>query len=165
MTKSNGIFSWDIKEIATALKISENDVKSYFTDGRRVSFVLERRVAYEVLNGKLAPNEGKDYDVVDSKGGKWEVRSISKDGVYFCPSYMVGSGREFDEEGFIQKLENIAGYILADIESFPDIPFWIIRSSEVKSWWKNGKIGKNTKISRNKALKLIGEIERYKDGK
>ena len=60
MTKANGIFSWDIKEIASALKITEEDVKNYFTDGRRVSFILERRIAKVILNGKLASNEGKD---------------------------------------------------------------------------------------------------------
>jgi hypothetical protein len=163
MTKANGIFSWDIKEIASALKITEEDVKNYFTDGRRVSFILERRIAKEILNGKLASNEGKDYDVLDSRGGKWEVRSISKDGIYFCPSYMVGSGRNFDEEGFLKKLDEIDGYIIADIESFPNIPFWIISSSEVRMWWENGKIGKTTKISRKKALNLISEIERYKN--
>ena len=165
MTKSNGILSWDIKEIAKALKISEKDVKNYFTDGRRVSFILERRIANEVLKGKLASNEGKGYDVLDSKGKKWEVRSISKDGVYFCPSYMVGSGRKFNEEGFLRKLDEIDGYILADIENFPDIPFWIISSSEVKQWWENNKLGKNTKISRNKILNLIGEIGMYKNGR
>jgi hypothetical protein len=36
----NGKLVWDITEIARALKISENDVREYFTDGRRVSFIL-----------------------------------------------------------------------------------------------------------------------------
>ena len=165
MIKSNGTLSWDIKEISSALKISENDVKNYFTDGRRVSFILERRIAREILNGRLASNEGKDYDVLDSQGRKWEVRSISKNGIYFCPSYMVGSGRQFNEDGFLKKLDEIDGYIIADIESFPNIPFWIIISSEVKVWWRNGKIGKTTKINREKALNLTSEMERYSNEK
>ncbi len=36
---------------------------------------------------------------------------------------MVGSGRSFDEDGFLDKLSEIDGYIIADIESFPKIPF------------------------------------------
>jgi hypothetical protein len=58
MNLRTGIFDWDIDEIAAALKITREDTKAYFTDGRRVSFLLERRIAYEVLKGSLAPSEG-----------------------------------------------------------------------------------------------------------
>ncbi len=153
----NGFLSWDINAIAKALKIKPEDVREYFTDGRRVSFIVERRLAREVLKGKLAPTEGAGYDIVDSHGNKWEVRSISRGGVYFCPSYMVGSGRRFEEEGFLRKLDEIAGFIIADIESFPDIPFWIITAEQVKRWWQEGKLGTTTKISRKRALELLGE--------
>ena len=155
MPVRSGIFRWDIREIASALKIKEKDVRLYFTDGRRVSFILERRLAYEILNGRLAPSEGAGYDLVDSSGGKWEVRSISRGGIYFCPSYMVGSGRSFQERGFLRKLREIKGYIISDIESFPQVPFWIIPVEQVFQWWKNRLLGKTTKISRDKALKLI----------
>lgn len=158
MKIKTGIFKWDIQKIAQSLKIKEDDVRLYFTDGRRVSFLLERRLAYEVLKGRLAPNEGAGYDLIDPNGGKWEVRSISKGGIYFCPSYMVGSGRSFNEEGFVKKLNEIEGYIISDIESFPDVPFWIIPSDQVVQWWKEGKLGKTTKISRKTALDLIKTI-------
>ncbi|HDG67534.1 MAG TPA: hypothetical protein ENG11_00110 [candidate division Zixibacteria bacterium] len=153
----NGVLSWDIEQIAKALKIKPEDVREYFTDGRRVSFIVERRIAREVLKGKLAPTEGAGYDVIDSHGGKWEIRSITRGGIYFCPSYMVGSGRHFEEKGFLRKLEEIKGFIIADIESFPDIPFWIIPVEQVKEWWFSGKLGKFTKISRKKALELLQE--------
>ena len=42
------------------------------------------------------------YDLIDAKGGKWEVRSISKGGIYFSPSYMVGSGRSFNKKDFLK---------------------------------------------------------------
>ncbi|MEM3791638.1 MAG: hypothetical protein QXL16_02830, partial [Candidatus Micrarchaeaceae archaeon] len=78
------------------MKIPESDVREYFTDGRKVSFVLERRLAYEFFHGIPAQTEEEDYDIIDSYGDHWEVRSITSGGVYFCPSYMVGSGRSFD---------------------------------------------------------------------
>ena len=55
----------------------------------RVSFILERHLA-KVMNGRLAPSEGAGYDLVDGYGQKWEVRSITRGGIYFCLSYMVG---------------------------------------------------------------------------
>ena len=68
-----GSFDWDLQEIAAALRISGKDVRAYFTDGRRVSFLLERRIAYEVLNDSLAPSEGAGYDVLDEHGQKWQM--------------------------------------------------------------------------------------------
>ncbi len=140
------------------MKLQTADVKLYFTDGRRVSFMLERRIAGEVLNGTLAPSEGAGWDVLDGQGRKWEVRSISRGGIYFCPSYMVGSGRSFNEQGFLRKLDEIEGYIVSDIESFPRIPFWIIQGDLVRSWWATGKLGSTTKISRAGALNLVNGI-------
>lgn len=154
----NGKLIWDIEEIARALKISVEDVREYFTDGRRVSFILERRIAREILKGTLSPSEGAGFDIVDSDGGKWEVRSISIGGVFFCPSYMVGSGRHFEEGGFLTKLSDIKGYIIADVESFPNIPFWIIPSEQVRRWWREHRLGTTTKISREKALGLVREL-------
>ena len=154
-----GFLKWNVSEISKALKISENDVRNYFTDGRKVSFLLERRIAYEFLNGTLAPSEGAGYDVIDPQGGKWEVRSISKGGIYFCPSYMVGSGRSFHVEGFLQKLSEIEGYIISDITHFPNIPFWEISKDTVQEWWEKRLLGNNTKITREKALRLIKLIK------
>ena len=99
--------------------------------------------------------EGAGFDLIDPEGGKWEVRSISRGGVYFCPSYMVGSGRHFEEAGFISKLSEIRGYIIADIESFPNIPFWIIPADQVRNWWNERKLGTTSKISREWALELL----------
>ena len=153
--KPTGTFTWDIDEIAEALKISKDEVRGYFTNGRRISFLLERRIAKEAIKGTLAPSEGAGFDLFDPEGGKWEVRSISRGGIYFCPSYMVGSGRSFNEEGFLEKLSEIAGYIVSDIESFPNIPFWIVTAQQVRKWWESGNLGTTTKISRSTALYLL----------
>lgn len=152
----DGYLAWDLAAIAKALNISTDDVLEYFTDGRRVSFILERRIACEILGGTLARSEGAGFDLQDAQGRKWEVRSISRGGVYFCPSYMVGSGRSFEPSGFLAKLDNIEGYILADIESFPQLPFWSVTSAEVRQWWQTGELGTATKVSRKRALELLG---------
>jgi hypothetical protein len=153
-----GKLEWNIDHIASSLLISKNDVRIYFTDGRRVSFLLERRIAYEVFQGRLASSEGAGYDLIDRQGDKWEVRSISKGGIYFCPSYMVGKGRSFDEDGFLAKLNEIRGYVVSDIEQFPSIPYWIIPGDIIENWWKVGQIGNTNNITRKKALDLIGML-------
>jgi hypothetical protein len=148
------VLAWSIPEIAKALKIEEGDVEEYFTDGRRVSFLLERRIAKR-LDWVLAPSEGAGYDLVDRKGRQWEVRSITKGGVYFSPSKDVGSGRSYTEKGFMDKVGHLAGYVLCDIESFPRIPFWIIPVEQVLRWKDGGLLGTQARASRSKILDLL----------
>ena len=150
-----GTLHWDLDAIASALRITREDSIRYFTDGRRVSFIIERRLAAEAVHGTLALSEGAGYDVLDPDGGKWEVRSLTTGGVYFCPSYMVGSGRSFAEAGFLLKLDDIKGYILADVSLFPDVPFWILPVATVRQWYMGRQLGNCTKINRVKALELI----------
>ena len=71
---------------------------------------------------------------------------------------MVGSGRHFEEEGFFAKLRDIQGYILSDVESFPEVPYWIIPTEIVENWWGRNLLGTSTKISRKVALQLIKGI-------
>ena len=39
--------TWDCDELARAFKVTPNDIKEYLTDGRRVSFIIERRLVWE----------------------------------------------------------------------------------------------------------------------
>lgn len=151
----DGFLKWDAAVLSQALHVEVQDVKEYCTDGRRFSFIVERRIAREVLKGRMAPSEGASFDVFDAAGNKWEVRSVTNSGVYFCPSYMVGSQRSFTEAGFLQKLHEIKGYILADLVCFPEIPFWNISAADVLKWWNAGRLGTTTKINRKRALSLI----------
>lgn len=151
--KFHGELQWDLKELEKALKIGDQHILEYFRDGRRVSFVIERRLA-ELLGGVLANSENSGYDIKDKKNRKWEVRSLTKK-IYFCPSYMIGSGRSFTEEGFISKLKEIHGYIVADVFQFPTVPYWMLEKDQILTWYNNNELGKNTNISRQKFLELI----------
>jgi hypothetical protein len=152
--KPTKVLKWDIAEVASALKIDIESVREYFTDGRRVAFLIERRIAKEE-GFILATSEGAAFDLVDPNGGKWEVRNITRGGIYFCPSYMVGSGRSFNKLGFLQKLAGVHGYIVTDIELFPEVPYWILSRKIVEDWWGLNRLGTCTKISRERILSLI----------
>jgi hypothetical protein len=153
--KPDGILEWNLDLLAESLKIDVESVKTYFQDGRRISFLLERRINNEILGGKLAPSEGASFDVYDTKGFKWEVRSITHGGTYFGPSKDVGSGRSFSEANLKKKLSEIEGYILCDIVKFPQVPFWKVNSKSVLSWYENGLLGKNAQLARNSLLAIL----------
>lgn len=154
----NGVLAWDLPTLQRAMGVSADEVREYFTDGRRISFLIERRFAREVLQGRLAPSEGTPYDVIDAHGGKWEVRSLSDRGIYFCPSHMVGSSRSFDERGFMAKLDGIEGYLVSDIEQFPAVPYWVVRTATVRRWWADRKLGATSKISYAEARRLFAAM-------
>jgi len=152
--KPTRTLTWNIDEVAAALRIDVGSVREYFTDGRRVAFLIERRIAREE-GYRLAASEGSAFDLVDGSGGSWEVRNITRGGIYFCPSYMVGSGRSFDTPGFLRKLQAVSGYIVTDIELFPTVPYWILSRDVVEQWWRGNRLGSNTKISRERMLELV----------
>lgn len=156
----NGVLAWDIVALQKTLGVNAAEVREYFTDGRRISFLLERRFAREVLQGRLAPSEGDPYDVIDAHGGRWEVRSLTDRGVYFCPSHMVGSSRHFDVPGFMAKLDGIEGYLVSDIEQFPAVPYWVVRTETVRRWWQSRQLGANSKVSYAQARRLFAAMPR-----
>jgi hypothetical protein len=141
--------NWDLAALADALRISAPEVEQYFRDGRRISFILERRIRDAHLGWKLAPSEGAGYDLVDDQGAKWEVRSVSKT-IYFCPSYMVGSGRKFEEVGFLAKLDSLGGYICSDIILFPKVPVFIVPAQLIRRLYQGGELGTTTQINRER---------------
>ena len=141
--------------LSNALGISEDAVAEYFSDGRKVSFIIENRIVKDYTGGSRSESEGSGWDIKDRHGLKWEVRSLTKSGVYFCPSSMVGSGRKFEEDGFLDKLNNIAGYIITDITKFPNVPLYRVSSMQVLEWYRNGELGSGTKISYKNAIEKL----------
>ena len=155
MIEQVGVLQWDLANVAESLHLTAQETREYFTDGRRVSFILERRICHDIIGGCLSPSEGAGFDLIDARGQKWEVRSITSGGIYFCPSYMVGSGRRFNEAGFFEKLDEIEGYVVSDVTKFPNIPVWKLSAEVVRRWYDNGKLGAGTKVSRPRALDLL----------
>ena len=86
---------FDAQKLADAFGVKDEDVHAFMTDGRRASFMIERRIMWAHPGWSLAPSEGAGYDLLSPTGDCWEVRSITKGGVYFNPSAQVGKGRAF----------------------------------------------------------------------
>ena len=72
---------------------------------------------------------------------------------------MVGSGRRFDQDGFLKKLDSIYGYVVSDITQFPNVPYWKVTAACVRGWWSAGKLGTSTKIPRERMLQLLQQVE------
>ena len=154
-----GNLEWDLDALAKEMHLTIPETLEYFKDGRRCSFVTERRIAREFIGGRIADSEGAAYDVFDQENNKWEVRSLTNRGIYFCPSYMKGMGRTFEEKGFLKKLSEIEGYFVAKITDFPTIPVYQIHASQVLSWHKSGDLGGSSTVSLSKMEQLLQSIK------
>lgn len=141
------ILEWDLDHLAEAMHLTKDEVLTYFKDGRRISFILERRIRDAFPNWTLAPSEGSGFDLIDDRGRYWEARSVSS-GIYFCPSAMVGKGRWFEEQGFIAKLDAVEGYVCADILAFPCVPVFMVPSALVREFYHAGQLGAGSRIGR-----------------
>jgi hypothetical protein len=147
------MLEWNQERIAKAMMIPAEAVKRIFCDGRIASWILEYALA-EKLGLKLSRRN--EYDLRAPDRSKIEVRCLTASGVYFCPSYMVGCGRTFNQEGFYEKLTNLTHFIVCDILFFPRIPYYIITSEDVRRWHEDGGIlGYRSGITRIKFQNLM----------
>ena len=67
-----------------------------FQDGRIFGLIAENIIAnFFGLDKMYGCN---DYDLKSNEGLKYEVKTLTKQGLKTCPSYMIGKGREYNIE-------------------------------------------------------------------
>ena len=81
--------------------------------------------------------------------------------MYFTPSNQVGSGRRFNEEGFVAKMAEIEGFILSDISGFPIVDVFVVPVHNVLRWYRQGFLGSNARVSRKRFLEWLRRDIRY----
>lgn len=148
------ILQFDAEFIGEGLGLAVPQVQTWFRDGRHASRIIELNLAKE-LSLTLPDNICEKFDLLDANGGKWEVRCLTDRGASFAPSNMTGAGRKFDMAGLIEKLRAVKGFILADIEGFPEVPYWVIPVHIVEAWCYGGELKNNARGSRDKILGLL----------
>lgn len=150
-----GRMDWNLQELSRALRLTESQTRSYFTDGRRSGFLVENRIINQ--NKTLtAASKNATYDARDKKD-MWEIRTLTARGVSFVPSIDIGGGRSFNKIRFEQKLQDVAGFIVCDISTFPDVPYWSI-PSRIIIRWHHHEILKKGKFSYKKAMEQIKKL-------
>lgn len=156
--------TFDLKKTATGLGLTYDECIQYFLDGRRISFILEKRIS-NLAGYKKAPSESSPFDVIDSVGKKAEVRCLTTK-IMFRPSDQIGMGRKFCEEAFYSdKISQVDYFIICDVNE-ADLRKGIVRTFSIDSsvvWclYKSGKFGKNAEKSRKTFIKLMTEMGIY----
>jgi hypothetical protein len=150
---ATGLFEWDVAKCAEGLQLPSERLLAFFKDGRRFAWLLEESLA--ARHDMVRQGETDDFDLQDAAGRRWEVRCCTKGGLFFCPSNMVGKGRKFNFEDWVIKQANVSGWIVADINTFPRVPYWVIPGAVVGGWWNAGALGPSTHVRHTRFRDLI----------
>lgn len=150
---ATGLFEWDVAKVAEGMHLPPERVLQFFKDGRRFAWLLEESLA--ARHAMTREGETADYDLTDGAGRRWEVRCCTKGGLFFCPSNMIGKGRKFNFENWVTKQAQVSGWIVADINTFPRVPYWVIPAAIVGGWWNSGSIGPSTQCAYPRFRELL----------
>lgn len=148
-------FKVNLTKIAQGMRLTKNEAKSFFNDGRIVGRYAEFVVQNKGL-GKRAKSEGSAYDNDMKDGQRLEVRSITKH-VSFASSKEVGYGRKVTQNGWIEKLNAVDVWCLVDFENLEEWQFIFLTTAEVKEMAERNVMGKNRNVSRKKFLAYLTE--------
>ena len=111
--------------------LDEVSLLKAFLNGSTISRFIELWLARNY--DKLMDSDTVEYDLWDfEKKRKVEVKSFTKGGCNFMPSYMIGAGRKLDEE---KAYEYIDGKIfcIVDIIDYPNIYYKFVEGTSLQS--------------------------------
>jgi len=144
----------NLEQLAESLNMSVELVKKFLNDGRIIGRLSEF-IREEIRGSTRASSESSSYDVDDIINGREEVRSICKNGISFASSKEVGYGRQVTEDGFKKKLDGLDIYVAVDFRDIENLIFHEITKDEIILLEKNGKLGKNKKMSAEKMYEFL----------
>jgi hypothetical protein len=105
------------------------------TDGRAINQLVMQHFVSVFSNLQmttLKTPQGRDYPVVIDNAGKvFQVRALTEHGVDFTPAKNVGYGRSFDIDEYRARLEQLDGFLVADVRRFPAIAYGIVLEEDI----------------------------------
>ena len=112
--------------------LDEVSLLKAFMHGSTISRFIELWLAQNY--DKLMDSDTPEYDLWDfEKKRKVEVKSFTKSGCRFMPSYMIGAGRKLDEE---KAYEYVDGKIfcIVNIKDYPNIWYKFVEGDKL-NWY------------------------------
>lgn len=134
----NQCFRHQIENIGFG-NLPESILQETLRDGRAFSHFIEPWLA---LNYPITHIKGcKGYDFVDNQNKKilYDAKTFTKRGLRFCPSKMIGVGRQFNQEEFIKKSQGLIFCLVSNLY-FPEIRVRFVRGADLIREYPSGII-------------------------
>ena len=145
---------FDEDALARAFGTSPADARAIMTDARTATPIIQRRLAADHEGWTLTQGPGGSDELRDPSGEQWRVKSITED-TNFPPSKQIGIGRRVDEDEFVANWGGLAGYLLLDIQAFPDVTVYMVPIANIQRWYEAGELGKSAKAKRSKLMRRL----------
>jgi len=111
-------------------------------DGRPFSHFIEKWIDHNYPLTHIPGKKG--YDFIDKAYPEilYDEKTFTQNGCKFCPSNMLGQGRKFDQERFINHCEKLIFCIVSNI-NFPNIKIRFVRGVDLMKNYPRGEIPLN----------------------
>lgn len=144
------MYEFDFTGTITFGELEPSFLYEMFRDGRFCCEPLSRHL--EQVFDELEFVDKKGYDFIHPELGKIEKKQITKGGLRFCPSSMIGAGRKVNYEDVVNHIiNNDLTYVLADITKFPFVRVIFLKGTELL----DNCTSKNCHYSTTKATDLF----------
>lgn len=135
------VYHYDLSSWMNIDGWTDEETSDLMDDGRFASHILERQIPkwFPTLSHVTGC---KDHDHVDKTSDlRFDAKNLTKNGCKFMPSNMLGAGRSFNQDIFLEKAKTL-NYIICDIIDFPSVRLIIKRGDELASEFPKGSISK-----------------------
>ena len=136
--KNNKVYDFNLGNLSFG-ELSSKVITEVMSDGRVSSHFLERHLPIwfpelEFVSGC------RDHDHVNVKSGlKYDQKSFTKNGCRFMPSSMIGAGRKFNKDKFLEKADSLT-YIICDVTSLPKVRVIFKEGNQLANQYPKGEI-------------------------
>ena len=126
----NQVYEYDFTGTIQFGSLSPDFLYEMFRDGRFCCEPLSRHLEQQFDGLEFVDRKG--YDFIHPELGKIEKKQITKGGLKFCPSAMIGAGRKVNYTEVIEHIiNNDLIYVLADITCFPQVKVTFIKGTDL----------------------------------
>lgn len=122
--------------------LSEEYCKDLWKDGRTFAHFIEVWIAENYPLKHIKGCKKYDFTDINNENILYDEKTFTKNGCHFCPSNMLGQGRQFDKEIFEEKTKNMIFCIVSNID-FPNIKVRFVKGSELIVKYNKGFIPLN----------------------
>lgn len=138
--KKIAIIQWNMKDLIRSLGVEEPHVLRFLKDGRNSAFLLKFRLSIE-LGWELVEGQNAPTHLISKDNKIWIIKTCTPiSGVSFCSNSMIGKGRKFESNKFIDSLKEHEGFLVADVSDFPTVEIYQISSREIFNLYMQGML-------------------------
>jgi len=135
--------NWDVQALADSMGITARDVLRMFkNDGRIYPHILKPRLARELeYREYISFGDPSPAQLIDDENGLWQIRAMTKSsGVSFMRQSMRSTGIEYNEKKFLDYVSRLAGFLVCDVRSFPELVVYEVSKESVWHWHEGGRL-------------------------